>query len=75
MEKSALGKQKEQIEALRAILHSDTREERIARMSPENRVIYEEIIGLRNQIGRIEGFDIIKELRQMRGYDDESTCH
>ena len=75
MEKSALEKQKEQSEALRAILHSDTREERMARMSPQNRVIYEDIIGLRNQIGRIEGFDIIKELWKMRGYDDESTCH
>ena len=73
MEKTPLEKQKEQIETLRTRLHAETREARLKRMLSENRALYEAIIGRRDKIGKIEGFDIVEQLRKLRGDNDEPT--
>jgi len=46
----------------------EKRDESVAadRMSPEARATYDRIIALRNEIGPID-FDIVAELREMRG--------
>jgi hypothetical protein len=73
-DRSPREKQKAQVEVLRQILHSKTPQQRLRDMSPENRALYEATIQLRDEVGRIDGFDIVAELREMRGGDDTSTC-
>ncbi len=60
--------QKEQIEALRKILHRD-REEKLREMSLEMRAIYEKTLALRKRIGKGE-FDVVKTIRKLCGDDD-----
>jgi len=75
MENPPLVKQKRQIEAIRTLLYSRTVEERLAKMSPESRALYESIIAVRNEVGRLDNFDIVAELRGIRGSNDESAGH
>ncbi len=51
---------------LRQLQNSESREELLRRMTPENRALYERIRERRERIGRIEGFDIVAELRRLR---------
>ncbi len=41
------------------------REERLRRMSPERRALYEEIGKLRDEIGRVD-IDIVEAIRELR---------
>ena len=50
---------------LRSLLQRQRRDERIARMSPERRAMYEEIRKLREEIGPIN-FNVVEALREIR---------
>ena len=52
--------------ALRELLNPERREERLRRMSPENRALYECIRRLREEIGPVD-FDVTELIREVRG--------
>ena len=54
------------VDFLRSLLQRYGRDERLHRLSPERRVMYEEILKLREEIGPID-FDVVEALRELRG--------
>lgn len=55
------------VAALRELLKTGSRAERLRRMSPERRALYEQILKRRDEIGRLPGFDALRTLRELRG--------
>ena len=70
-EKSALEWQKQEIEALKKSLHRPL-EEKLKQMPPEMYELYERTIALQKRIGKGK-FDVVKAIRELRGYDDEKN--
>lgn len=57
------------VEELREFLSPERHEERLRKLSPERRALYDRIRKLREEIGPIE-FDVAKALREIRSNDD-----
>ncbi len=55
------------VAALRELLKTPRRAERLRRMSPERRALYERILKRRDEIGQLTGFDALQTLRELRG--------
>ncbi len=69
MSKSKREKQKEQIEALKKLLKENDLETTLRQMSPAARELFERTITIQKKNNPVP-FDVVKELRRMRGYED-----
>ena len=69
MSKFKREKQKEQIEALKKLLKENDLETTLRQMSPAARELFERTIAIQKKNNPVP-FDVVKELRRMRGYED-----
>ena len=53
------------VSSVHRLLRLHNRDDRIARLSPEHRKLFEDIMALREEIGPVD-FDLVKELQELR---------